>query len=176
MDQKSQNEISVRREPAATPAPRHTIDTLRGEIDRLFDQFALPRFALPFQGGGRMPSLMEGWLPEWTAPPVMDLVERDEAYELTVEMPGIDGDDIDLRISDSTLSVRGEKETQRSEQEGSYHLSERSYGTVQRTIPLPEGIDRDLVTAKIENGLLRITLPKSADAKAAERRIEIKRS
>lgn len=156
--------------PASAPASgRDLFGALRGEIDRLFDDFSWPML-----GGRRRPLSLAGWMPASTAVPAMDLVERNGGYELTVELPGMSAADVELRLADGMLTLRGEKSEEAEIEKGDYHLSERRFGSFQRAVALPPGIDADKVEAKFENGVLRVLLPKTPAAKASERRIDVK--
>jgi HSP20 family protein len=96
--------------------------------------------------------------------------------EVRAELPGIDEKDIDVRLSDGTLTIRGEKKEEREEREegGSYYVSERRYGSFQRSFRIPEGIDHDKVDASFRKGVLTITLPKTPEAQQKAKKIEVK--
>ena len=91
-----------------------------------------------------------------------------------MELPGIDEKDIDVSVSEDVITVRGEKKDEREEEKKGYYLSERSYGSFHRTIPIPPGVDADKAEARFRKGVLTITLPKTDDAKSKTRRIEVK--
>ena len=93
---------------------------------------------------------------------------------VTAELPGIDQKDIELDLSDNALTLRGEKRSERKEEQAGRRYSERSYGRFERTIPFAAEIDADKVEARCENGVLKITLPKNPKARDKTRRIEIK--
>ena len=105
--------------------------------------------------------------------PRMDVVDTGPAYQVTLELPGVEEKDVDLSIDGSTLIVKGEKRAeQRGEGDGWVH-SERAFGAFQRAIELPCEVDASGAQARLEHGLLSITLPKSEKAKP--RRIEVRR-
>ena len=79
-----------------------------------------------------------------------------------------------MKLSNGFLPIRGEKQEEREDKQKEYHVAERRYGSFQRTFKLPEGVDADKVEATFKKGILRITLPKNADAKKNERKIAIK--
>lgn len=159
-----------------TPAPRerHPFTLLRQEIDRLFDDFTWPGFGLQ----RRMPSLepMRDWMPAaFSGQPAMDLVEKEDRYELTADLPGIEPKQIELTLSEGVLSLKAEKTEEKSEEgKGNYRMRERSYGGIWRSIALPRGVDAAKVEAKFDKGVLKVTLPKSKEARENERRIEVK--
>lgn len=136
----------------------------RREMDRLFDDFLAPAEPRSFGGAGTQAAV-------W---PSLDVDETDQAYTVTAEMPGVDQKDIELDLRDNALTLRGEKRSERKEEEGGRRYSERSYGRFERTIPFAAEVDADKVEARCENGVLKITLPKNARARDTSRRIEIK--
>lgn len=153
--------------PAKTPAPTErwgSLAQLRREMDRLFDDFGSSGWPVP--GAMRLMSDM---------PPVpaMDLVERDDAYEITAELPGIDPKDVELKVSGDMLTLKGEKREEKETEEKDRRVSERRFGSFQRTMRLPPDADTDRIGAATTNGVLKITVPKSAEAKAREKKIEI---
>ena len=168
--------------PAAAPAPAapaareeaaSPFDALRREIDRLFDDFRPAGWRMAL----RRPSAFElGWprLEGWQLNPAVDMVEKDAAFEITAELPGIDEKNVEIRLANGNLTIRGEKQEVKEEREKEYHLSERRYGAFQRMFRVPEGVDFDRIEAKVEKGVLTVTLPKAPGAKSSERQISIK--
>ncbi len=130
--------------------------SLRAEMDRLFDHFA--------KGFG--PSMFEPFSDEGAeiAVPAVDFAESDKAFTVTAELPGIEEKDIDVTVSGGMLTIKGEKKKETEEKDKNYYLSERSYGSFQRSFSLPEGIDQAKIAANFAKGVLTVTLPKSADA------------
>ncbi|WP_086617458.1 Hsp20/alpha crystallin family protein [Erythrobacter tepidarius] len=103
-----------------------------------------------------------------------DMVETDNAIEISIELPGMEMKDIELTVTDDMLTLKGEKRIERQEEKRGYYLSERSYGAVYRTIPLPPGVDGDKAQASFKNGVLTIRLPQTPEAQAKVKRIEVK--
>ena len=162
---------------AAAPAPRGEaatpLDALRREVDRLFDDFRPAGWRLPF---GR-PSAFELAWPRNEAfriAPAMDMVEKDGGYEITAELPGIEEKNVEVKLSNGNLTIRGEKKEEVEKEEKEYHLSERRYGSFQRLFRVPEGVDAEKIEASFRNGVLTVKLPKSAEAKATEKKIDVK--
>jgi HSP20 family protein len=153
--------------------------SLRNEVDRLFDDF--------FRGWPSLSSVSSRMLDfapfRRTAEPFgaglgallpkVDVSESAEAYRIEAELPGMDEKDVSLTCSDGVLTIRGEKKAEREEKKKDYYLSERSYGTVQRSFELPDNVDEAKIAATFEKGVLSISLPKSKEAKASERKISI---
>ena len=109
--------------------------------------------------------------------PKIDVAESKDAIEVTAELPGVDQKDLDVTLANGMLSVRGEKKTERDEQDKdkNWHLLERSYGSFSRTFPLPFDPDPAKVEAKFDKGVLRIRLPKPAEVAQKQQKIEIKK-
>jgi HSP20 family protein len=82
--------------------------------------------------------------------------------------------DIEVSVTDDMLTVKGEKKVERQEEKKGYYLSERSYGAIYRTIPLPPGVDGEKAEASFKNGVLKIRLPQTPEAQARVKRIEVK--
>jgi HSP20 family protein len=103
-----------------------------------------------------------------------DMVETDGAIEVSIELPGMEMKDIEVTVNDDMLTVKGEKRIERQEEKRGYYLSERSYGAIYRTIPLPPGVDGEKAEASFKNGVLTIRLPQTPEAQARVKRIEVK--
>lgn len=162
-------------EKSTTPAENvwSPFESLHREIDRLFEDFHPGAWHFPFtrrsSGAGLMPRLRN-----WQVAPPMDLVEKDGAYEISVELPGMDEKDVEVKLSNGTLTVKGEKSEEKEEKNKEYHLSERSYGSFSRSFRVPDSVDSSKIDAKFAKGLLTVKLPKTAAAKTAEKKIQIK--
>ena len=162
-------EIARGKAPAATPAETSPLGTLRGEVDRLFDQFMTRVWSKPFE----VPP--SAWIEQTfgTAMPAVDFAEKDGGYEISAELPGLDPRNVKVQLSGDTLTISGEKTEEKEEQDKSYHLSERRYGSFRRSFRLPPGIDPARIEAKFDKGVLKVTLPKDAAA-ATSKTIEVK--
>jgi HSP20 family protein len=133
--------------------------SLHREINRAFDD-AFRSFGLAPAFGG-------------TALPSVDVHETAKGLEVTAELPGVEEKDVDVTIANGALTIRGEKKHESDRDDAGYRLTERSYGSFTRSLPLPFDVDEDAVTASFEKGVLRIALPKSAQADSQVRRIAI---
>lgn len=134
------------------------VDFMRREIERLFDQAGA-----------------NGWssaLDRNFAALRMDVAETEKDLLVTAEIPGIDIKDIDVSLASGVLTIKGEKRSERDEQKANYHLVERSFGAFERRIAVPEGCDPNNVKAEYSNGILKVVVPKPADA-AATAKIKI---
>jgi HSP20 family protein len=96
----------------------------------------------------------------WTPP--VDVFETTNEWVLTAEIPGIEQEKVDLRISENTLTLRGERELTGQLENQTYHRLERPGGHFERKFSLPEAVDREAVKARMENGVLVVTLPKKS--------------
>lgn len=110
----------------------------------------------------------------WGGEPRSDVVETKDAIEVSVELPGMEMNDIDVSVTDDMMTIKGEKRVEHQEEKKGYYLSERSYGAVYRTIPLPPGVDGTKAEASFRNGVLTVRLPQTPEAQAKIRRIEVR--
>jgi HSP20 family protein len=161
--------------PAGAFAPQHaTFDSLRREIDRVFDSFNWGSWGFPFARsrlGFEMPSLRSASV---EIAPAVDVAEKDKEYEITAELPGLDEKNIEVKLANGMLTIRGEKKEEKEEKQTDYHLSERSYGSFMRSFQLPEGIDEGKIEASFVKGVLTVKVPKSTQALKNEKTISIK--
>jgi HSP20 family protein len=155
--------------PAATRA-RSPVASLRGEIDRLFDEFSFP-----FGGSLFEPSrLWRSRLHTADLSPEADIVEKDKEFQLTVELAGIDPGNVAVSVADNVLTVKGEKKEEKVESRKGYHLSERRYGMFERSFDLPASVDQAGIDASFAKGVLSIRLPKTTEAQKQARQIEVR--
>jgi HSP20 family protein len=105
--------------------------------------------------------------------PIVDIKDHEKEIEIQAELPGVSEKDVDLSLSDNSLIIKGEKKHETEEEEKGYYRMERSYGSFERTIPLPVEVDRDKVEATFKNGILNICLPKTKEAIAHTKKIPI---
>src|SRR6202161_1604274 len=105
--------------------------------------------------------------------PAVDVYEDDHQVTLKIEVPGIDEKDIDVRLENNTLTVHGERKLEKEEKEENYRRVERQYGSFTRTFTLPQTVDSENVSANYDKGVLKITLPKKAEAKPKQIKVNI---
>ena len=147
---------------------------LRREIDRLFDDWG---------SSWRMPSprglfdVEPFWRGDasWGKVPAVDIADTEKAYEITAELPGMDEKNIEVKFASGVLTIRGEKNEEKEEKKKDYHLSERRYGSFQRSFTVPDGIEVDRIDATFKDGVLTVSLPKTAEAQKKEKQIAIKK-
>jgi len=158
------------RKPMAggTPVSRYRdpFAEMRSEMDRLFDTF-LGRsfFGRPAPSGSAEPAT--------TLAPNVDIRENDKEIIVEAELPGIEEKDIQVTVRDGVLSLKGEKKSERDEKKDTYHVIERSYGSFERSFALPDSADQDQIKADFNKGVLRVVVPKRAEAAKAEKKIPI---
>ncbi len=131
--------------------PWRGMETLRQEMERVFDRFFEPRWD-EFEGVG-------AWAPK------LDFSETKDAFVVKAEVPGVEQKDISVSIQDQMLTVKGEKHKEKEEKDEKYHRVERSWGAFARTIALPAGVDTEKVNATFKDGVLSVKLPKTPAAK-----------
>jgi HSP20 family protein len=163
------------------------VSSLRNEINRLFDRFG-GRGVAP-RNARRATDL---WSPEdlWFGRDPFDLLESavggvmesfghadlsetDDAYELQVDLPGMKKDDVAVDYSDGVLTISGERKDEREDKRKGYYLSERTYGSYQRSFRVPESVDHENIKAQFSDGVLTISLPKTQQAQQTSRRIDV---
>ncbi|MEX0851860.1 MAG: Hsp20/alpha crystallin family protein [Bauldia sp.] len=151
------------------------LDTLQKEIDRLFEDFNRGSWRFPFRRSvfGVEP-MWRGEVSWGAAVPAVDVVENDKAYQITAELPGIDEKNIELKVSHGVLSIKGEKSEEKEEKKKGYYLSERRFGSFERSFGMPEGVEVDKIDASFKNGVLTVSLPKKAEAQKPEKKITVK--
>lgn len=159
--------------PPAATAP-DTWRSFRTEMDRLFDRFAgglgMPSLSRLFDGAPAMRFETTFTMPN----PAMDVTEDKDSYKLTAELPGMSESEIEIALADGTLTLKGEKKQEKEQKDKNYYMSERAFGSFERSFTLPEGIDADKISADFAKGVLTITLPKKPEAKVEPKKVEVK--
>ena len=148
---------------------------LRNEIDCLFDDFGRDLWQ-PFRRSlfPMAPSFRSQFT--WPSMPAVDVVEGEKAYEITAELPGMDEKNIEVKVANGVLTIKGEKREETEKKEKDYYLQERSFGAFERTFELPESVEADRIEASFRKGVLTLTLPKKAEAQKPAKKIEVKAS
>jgi HSP20 family protein len=148
-------------------------ENLRREVYRLFEDFdrdlrrPLRRSAFDVEPFWRRQL-------KWGGGPAVDVVETDNAYELTADLPGLDEKNIEVKLTQGDLTLKGEKQEEKEEKKKDYYLHERHIGSFERHFALPEGVDTDKIEASFKNGVLTVRLPKKPEAIKPEKKIEVK--
>ena len=139
----------------------HPLESLHQDINRLFENFFTEEWPMESGQGKMMLS------------PKFDVTENDKIIELSAELAGVEEKDLDVSVDGKVLTVKGEKKEEIKEDKKDYHLSERRYGSFKRSFTLPDGLDLDKVEASFKNGVLKISLPKSPEAKTNHKKIKV---
>lgn len=171
------SKVPVKTEKSATPVPQvwRPFENLRREVDRLFDEFDGGFWRSPFRSSlfNVMP-FGRGDNGGFAATPAVDVSETDKAYEITAELPGLDDKNVEVKLANGVLTIRGEKQDEKEEKKKDYYMRERSFGAFERSFQVPDGVDSDKIEASFKNGVLSVTLPKSPEAQKAEKKIAVK--
>jgi HSP20 family protein len=137
--------------------PTRTLRDLQREVDDIFDRF--------FDRGGSDQATSAVWSPR------TDLMETDESYRIRLDLPGMKKDDINITLQNNTLTVRGERTSERTDDREEYVRVERAFGTFHRTFTLPDAVDAERIEAAYDDGVLTVTVPKTEES--TRRQIEI---
>jgi HSP20 family protein len=122
------------------------------------------------------PTSAEGEVSTRTWAPPVDIYENGDNLVLKAELPGINPDDVEIRVEDNTLYLKGERKFEKDVKEQNYHRVERSYGTFTRSFSLPNSVDADKVTANFKDGILTLTMPKKEEAKPKTIKISVNKA
>lgn len=106
--------------------------------------------------------------------PSLDVASDDKEYSIKVELPGIDAADISIEFTDNTLKIKGEKRLEKEEKEKDFYRVERSYGSFQRILNIPEDAESDNITSEYKDGVLTVSIPRKMLPKKDTKKIEVK--
>jgi HSP20 family protein len=156
-------ELSVKNDKSSMAMPWKPFENLRREIDRLFDDFSDGFWRMPFRRSAFDLAPFWGRESSWPRMPAVDFTDTDKAYEITAELPGIDGKNLEVKVASDVLTIKGERREEKEEKQKEYYLRERNVGSF-----------ADKIEAKLAKGILTVTLPKKAEAQRAAKKIEVK--
>jgi HSP20 family protein len=168
--------IKTEASPATQPAKAadwQPFEVLRNQVDRLFHDFQTGFLQAPFLGP--LPDITSFWRGDlgFNLTPAIDVVEKDKAFEVTAELPGLDVKNIDVQLSNGMLTIKAEKQEEKEEKTKDRYVSERRYGSFRRTLQVPSGVDAEKIEAGFKNGVLTLTLPKSPEAQKTQKSIPV---
>lgn len=153
--------------PMATPG--YPLMQLHNEIDRLFNE-SFRGFPGMFFNGPDWPDMTSLVLK-----PNIDIKDTDENYIVSVEIPGVTRDDVDIRVEGNLMTIIGEKKQEKKEEKENYQCIERQYGSFERMLTLPQDADADNIEANFRNGILTVRIKRKAQAVSKEsRKVEVK--
>jgi HSP20 family protein len=166
--------VEVKNATPAVPGAPDAWRSFRSEMDRLFDRFTnnwgMPSLRRMFD---LEPSLR--YESAFTMPtPAVDITEDATAYKVMAELPGTSEKEIEVIVSGDMLTLKGEKQAEKEQKDKNFYLSERSYGSFQRSFYIPDGVDREKIGADFSKGVLTVTMPKTAKAVEQQKKIEVK--
>ncbi len=141
------------------------LDEMKREMDKLFDEFFSP--VLQRRMGYIKPK-------SEVITPVIEMYDRVSDVVVRADLPGVNKEDVDISIVNDTLTIKGEYKKPEEIKDESYYLKEKPYGNFSRSILLPADVDTDRVYATMKDGVLEIVFSKKEEAKAKERKIEVK--
>lgn len=163
--EKKKPEEKERAEVALYRPPR--LPMMFDEIDRMFSRF----FGRPF-GLMRWPRTL--WPEEFEAGyPSVDIFEDKENVVVKAEIPGVKKEELEVNVTEDSVVLRGEKKKEEKVEEKDYYRYERSYGSFHRTLPLPTAVQSDKAKAQFKDGVLKITIPKTPEARKKEVKVKI---
>jgi HSP20 family protein len=175
----SEKKVPVHSDDKASQHPVVTdlwrpLEKLRQQVDHLFEDFNRGSGLSPFGRG--LFDVEPLWRRELIAHslPAVDITEKDKSFEITAELPGMDQKNIEIKLSNGSLIIKGEKKEDKEEKRKGYHLSERHYGSFERVFNLPKGVDAEKIDARFSKGVLSISLPKNPEAMKADKVVPIK--
>ena len=163
--------------PADRPSalqPWRPFESLRREVDRLFEDFDQGFWRFPVRRSIFDMEPLWGGEGKWGRSPAVDIVETDKGYEVTADLPSMDEKNVEVKLVDRDLMIKGEKQEEKEEKKKGYHLQERRFGSFERRVAVPEGVDADKIEANFKKGVLTVTLPKRPGAQEPEKKIEVK--
>ena len=138
--------------------PFRELSVLQDRMNRLFQDFA-PRGEQELTAGNFVPPV--------------DIYEDEQSVTLKVEVPGLDPKDVDVRVENNTLTIKGERKFEKEEKEENFHRIERRYGAFARSFTLPNTVDTGKVEASYDSGILKIRLAKRAEAKPKQIKVNV---
>jgi HSP20 family protein len=144
--------------------PFRDLVALQDRMNRLFDE--------SYRGRS---SSEDDWALGGTWAPAVDIYEKDGNIVLTAELPGLDPKDVDVRVENNVLTLRGERKWSNDVDRENYHRVERAYGTFTRSFTLPNVVNTEQIKADFKDGMLRLTLPKREEAKPKQIAINVSR-
>lgn len=157
-------------EEITKPSARRPLDVfeaMRDEMNRMFGRFET--------GWPALPTMLSRGAGADMIVPELDVRDNGKQLMIDVELPGVEEKDVSVTLANGLLTIKGEKRSEREERKESYYAAERSYGSFERTLRLPEGVDESKIDARFDKGVLRIVAQKRPEAVRSEKRIEIRK-
>lgn len=153
---------------AEAPAAVHPLARVERDLHQVLDRVGLGSLWSTPIGGDRVDSWFGDFSPMLFSP-TLDVADKRKHLEVTVELPGMDADDVEVDVRDGALVIRGEKALEESGEEEGFYRTERSFGAFERTIPLPAEVDVERTEATFKKGVLKVKLPKAKPESLAKK-------
>jgi HSP20 family protein len=148
--------------------PLDVFDAMRDEMNRMFERFET--------GWPTLPAALSRGIGRDVLVPELDVRDNGKQIMIDVDLPGVEEKDVSVTLANGLLTIKGEKRSEREEKKESYYAAERSYGSFERTLRLPDMVDESRIDARFDKGVLRIVAQKKPEAQKAEKRIEIRKA
>ena len=143
--------------------PKRETSNLNQRMDRLFDDML---------GWGIRRNVDESWVRgSWK--PAVDIKETEDSIRISADLPGFNADDVEVKVENGVLGIRGERKFEEASEGESYHRVERRFGMFERTFALPTTVDTDKVEARFSNGEMTIVLPRREESKPRSIKVEV---
>ena len=139
---------------------------LQRRMERLFDEM----LGQGLWRTGDEQSLRGAWVP------AINILEKDDAMQITADLPGLNAEDVEVTVEQGVLNIRGERKFEEAAEGETFHRVERLYGVFERNFTLPNSIDTDKIEANFENGVMVLTLPKREESKPRSVKIKVSKS
>ena len=143
--------------------PFREMEEMERRLDEIFGRPFLPR------EWRRFPVEEKEWLP------AVEMFEKEDKFVVRAELPGMRQEDVDISVTDDTLTIKGEKKSESEVKEENYYFSERAYGSFFRSIAIPSNVDAKKIDACFEDGVLEVSMPKAAEVKPRKVTISAKK-
>ena len=173
MSDKSKKETAIKpankQEEVEKIAPSRALSSFE-DVEKMFDELFSGGWMSPFHfsqpSWSHLPAPFKGRTPH------VDIVERDNEILVKAELPGVNKDDMELTMTDNSVTIKGSTKAEEKEEKGNYHRCEISEGSFSRTVLLPADVDTDKARAKFNNGVLKLTIPKVKKSKNKKIKVE----
>jgi HSP20 family protein len=156
-------ELKLRQPKAVTPKRPRALIRWQSEMDDVFDRRARPWWPERWS----LPAVLD------IEPPVVDFYEEKDDLVVKAELPGMEKEDIEVNVTDHSLTIKGQKKKEETVEEENYYRSERSFGSFHRSLELPSDVQAEKAKASFKNGILEVRLPKTEVAKAKEIKVAV---
>ncbi|MCF8470736.1 MAG: Hsp20/alpha crystallin family protein [Parvibaculum sp.] len=170
---KAPSPVKVSKRPSALQS-WHPLESLRQQIDRLVEDFD-KSFRQLSSAGASFEDTPTWWRDFSSSTiPNVDIVQKNDAYEITADLPGMDEKDVEVKLANGGLMIKGEKKEEKDETEKNYYVHERHFGAFERYFPVPDDVDTGKIDAVFKKGVLVVKLPRRPEAQKPETKIEVR--